>query len=148
ECLLTVELQELGLRLESPVAPDVGHLDAVPHSHPRDQEPAMAVRRILLAAHHRDHACPSLLLEYGDAGRERCRGSDLPVEDVSVGIEESVAVRPTPKLLAQEQIFDPGCAERGFESLSIELRRVPRPRVRADIGEHLYPVHYEEREEV
>src|SRR5690242_10492285 len=53
--------RQLRIRLETPVAADVFHGDSPLVQYPADQQMAVALRRILFAAHHR-HARPGDLL--------------------------------------------------------------------------------------
>src|SRR5262245_26759773 len=97
----------------------------------------MAVRRIFLAAHHGHDARACLALERPDTTGERRRRRNLAVEDVPVGVEEPLPLWSPAQLLAEEDVVDTRGADGLLERLLVELRRIPRPGVRADVDKQL-----------
>lgn len=71
----------------------------------------MADGRVLLAAHDGDAKSADAGFEALDAGQERGRFREAPIEDVAVRVVKVAAFGPAAEFFAQKQILDAGLLE-------------------------------------
>ncbi len=104
---------------------------------PANQQAAVAVRRVLLAAEHRDPVAPHPGDQSIEPAQEPWRAGDQVVADVALLVVEHVLGRPPAELGAQEHVANPGCRQRSFEWRPVELRRVPGAGNRSNVCDHI-----------
>ncbi len=131
---------ELFLALDSAVATDVHNAHAMPLRHPADQQPAVAVGRILLAAEDRHAGLPGLVEQLLDRLAEVGGFGHSAVEHVPGGVVAGRIVDAPSQPIAEKAIFDIPITQRRPDRFSIELRGVTRIGTRADVGQHLDPM--------
>lgn len=138
---------KLVLVLKSAVAPDVPHPVAVSSKDATDQEATMATGRVLFAADDRGGSSLERSFEHIDASEEVGTLGQLPVEDPTLLIVEALVGGPSPKLLAQEEVPDPVCLEGSLEGGAVEVARVGRVGVRANVDRNGDVVRLEQSDE-
>lgn len=92
------------LGLQAAVAADVLKREALLGEYTPDEQPSMAVLRVLLAAHHRDAVLVDPTGEPFDPGLEPLRRGYEVVPDVALIVVEPVLRRTAPELVAEEHV--------------------------------------------
>jgi hypothetical protein len=114
---------------------------------PGDEKEAVAVGRILLAAHHRDSILPRPVEQPVQTSLELLRVGHPPVEHMTVEIVELVTVGSAPKLLPKEHVLQALFFESKLEISAIELRVEPRERCSTYIDDDLDVVQFQQADE-
>jgi hypothetical protein len=89
--------------------------------------------RILLATHDRDTVLLDSLFQASEALKEDRRRGYSIVHDVSFVIVKLVFLRPPAKLHAEKKVFDSRSLQGVLKFLPVEMRHIPRIRIRARI---------------
>jgi hypothetical protein len=123
--------------LDAAVVEDAGH-----------EQAAVAVRRVLLAAHDGEAIVAEAALQPLDARHEELRLGDAPIEDVAVLVVVLVCFRSAAELAPEEAVLDRRVRQRGLECNAIDLRRKAAVLRGADVEEDLDVLLAQEPEEV
>jgi hypothetical protein len=113
-----------------------------------NEEPAMASRRILLAAHDRHVSLANEILEPLQPAQEGPALGDLPIEDVSVLVIEGRVLGASPQGVTEEYVSGAPPLENPLDDVAVEMRRVVRVRGRSHIGHDADAPTLEESHEV
>ena len=140
---------QLPLGLHGAVAADMLHRNAAPGQNPRDQQTAVANRRVLFTAQERQPTVTvHALLQPLKASLKEVRASHFPVQHLAIGVVKLFALRTPAQLLAGVDVPN-SC---GFQPVPqvvlIVLRGKGRVRVRAGIGHDLHVTLPEQIQEV
>lgn len=113
--------------------------------YPANQEPAVAIERILFAAHYRCAILSRFVGQLLNALEEEGRPRHLRVEDVALRIIEVVADWAAAQLVAHIDVADFATLDGHLQLRAVELRHIPRVGLRAYIYERLDVVIFQER---
>lgn len=134
--------------VESSVASDVQRDRAPFDEDSRDEQKAVADGRVLLAAHQRDAVLLDPLLDpldpaekARDAGERRVQ--HMPFVVVAVGLGWAAT-----EFFTEKQVLPSGSNDLALQYLTIELRVIPRIRLRPDIDQHIDLVLAEQCDEI
>ncbi len=108
--------------LRCPIGPNVRHLDSLVVEHPCDQEEAVALGRVFLAAHHHNSILTCSIEQTIQSSPELRRLGHPTVEHVVFRIVELRPIRATAEFFAQEHVLDASFSQAKLQVSAIELR--------------------------
>jgi hypothetical protein len=110
---------------EPAVAANVNHGVAALGQYPPNEQPAMAVGRILLAAHKRDAKALHSGLKASDGCLKAFIVAKPPIDYVTCGIVVGWVGRPSAQFRAQKKIADSHLLQRALQKFAIEMWNIP-----------------------
>jgi len=133
-------LRDLQLRLEAAVRADMQQFVAALDQNAANQQAAMAVRRVFLAAHQGHSELRHTAFQPFNAALEERIARALTVEDATARVVVIVSAWASAEFFAEEEVFDAASREIPSQSSLIELRRKLRVRRRPRIDDDLNAV--------
>ena len=121
--------------------------DAVAGEHPADEQAAVAIGRILFAAHDGNAIHCAILFESSNALAKESRLGDTVVENIPIRVVERISLRAAAQFLAHVAVLDAPALNRALDLRVVEVRHISRKRLGADIHEHLYGMPLQQAEE-
>ena len=112
-------------------------LDSPLAKYTADQEPAMAIRGILLATKDGRAGLPQNVQKSLNPLVEAGRLGQPGVEHVSGGVVELLVIDATAQQIAEKQILRRPARQRRAKDLAVELRGVARIRTRTNVDHHI-----------
>ena len=110
------------------VAPNVQERNRLAREDTANEQSAVAVGRVFLAAHDRDAAHGGLVLYPFESTLKKWRFGDPEIQDVAFIVVELVALWPSAERVAHEEILDSPALDRILEFEPVEVRDVARIR--------------------
>ena len=120
--------QQVVFALHGTVATNVQAFDPPLTKNPAQQQPAMAPRGVLLAAHQGDATFRGGINDPGYPLNENRRLRHAPVEHERLVVVKLVPVRLPAELPPQKHVLHASAFHMGLDHLPVELRRKPRKR--------------------
>jgi len=111
-------------RLEASVATDVQELDAIACENATDEQAAVAIGRVLFAAHDGNPVHVGVFLQTSDSLAEKGCLGDAAVEDISIGVIERIALGAATQFLAHVAVLNPSALNRVFHLRVVKVRDV------------------------
>jgi hypothetical protein len=115
--------------LESAVSADVVQCDGALSQDATDEEPTVAVQRILFSAHNRNAIRLRSGLQPIDPFQEKGGRGETCVQDMPLGVIVLVALGSAAKLAAEVEVLHANLRKEGLQTRCIELRGTARVRV-------------------
>lgn len=138
---------KLFLALDSAVAANVQQPDSAEQGRPADEQAAVAIGRVFLAAEDREAGSPGLGKQLFERLPESGQLRHSVVEDVSVVVEASRGVDAPSQAVPEIKIFDRPLAQRRPKLFPIELGGIARVGTRPDVGQGFDPLPGQQVEE-
>lgn len=130
-------LLEIGLGLEPTVPSDVIQPNSSISEDSPDEQPAMAARRILLAARHGHPESLGSTLEAFDSSKEGRRRGERAVQHVTLRVVELLPLWASAELATEEEIRESSIPEGALQILSVVLPDATGVGLGADVGHHV-----------
>jgi len=128
------------LRLKPPIPANVEDACAALSEDTSDEKPAVALRRVLLAAHHSHSVTLCLPNEVQDALGKLRRRCNPGVQHEALVIVVLVGGRASTELVSEVHVPDATCRHRLPQDLLVELRDKAGPGAGPDVNKHIYAV--------
>ena len=128
---------QFGLGLRAAVTADVDDAHAVVLEHAADQQAAVAVGGILLAAEDRGAGAGQPFAQPLDSLQEAGRLGHGGVQDPALVVVEARVRGASAQLVAEVQILNLPLQKRGMNRLAIELRGVARIGTRSNVDQQI-----------
>jgi hypothetical protein len=125
----------ISIRFDMSISANVQNFMSPLHQNSSHQQPAMAVRRIFLAAHKGKPIFGHPALKPFDPGHKGGIGGHAAVHGMSFHVVIRLILRPSTQLPAEKQIFDSGCIQSTLKNFTVELRGVFRIGCGPDVHE-------------
>ena len=115
------------------------HLDSARRKDPRDQQTAMANRRVFFATKKSDASIAAkTALQPFDSPEEEVGVRHLAVKNVALGIVELFSLRPPAQFFAHVHVANTGFLQPALNAFAIKMRTKARVRLRSGVGDDVY----------
>jgi len=137
---------QFGLGLRAAIAAEMDDAHAAILQHPADQQPAVAVGRVFLAAKDRRAGLRKPFQQPLDSLPETGRFGKGAVQNPPLAVIESRILGSPAQQVAEVQIPNSPVLKRWMDRLAIELRGISRIGTRSNVDQHVDPMPCQEVE--